>query len=133
MVLLDLMLPRISGLDVCRTMRTESTVPIMIVTAKDSETDRVAGLEIGADDYLVKPFSMRELISRVRAQLRRAAMNGVPAPVDVITRGPVTMDTARHEVLIRGHRVDVPPKEFYLLETLIRAGGRLKLSNRRVK
>ena len=125
LVLLDLMLPELGGLDVLRIMRGESTVPIVIVTAKDAEADKVAGLELGADDYVTKPFSMRELVSRVRAQLRRAGM-GVPAgPVEVLTGGPVEMDVERHEVRIRGEDVKLPPKEFELLETFLLRRGRL--------
>jgi two-component system response regulator RegX3 len=127
LVLLDLMLPRLSGLDVCRIVRAESTVPIMILTARDSEADKVAGLEIGADDYVTKPFSMRELVSRVRAQLRRAGMSasGTSSP-DVLSRGPVEMDVARHEVRVRGAAVDLTPKEFKLLETFLLGWGRLR-------
>ena len=104
LVILDLMLPELSGLDVCRTIRAESDVPIIMVTAKDSEADKVAGLELGADDYVTKPFSVRELVSRVRAHLRRARMRRRPTPADeVLTGGPVEMDVARHEVP-RGRR-----------------------------
>lgn len=126
LVLLDLMLPKMSGLDVCRALRGQSTVPIVILTAKDSETDKVTGLEVGADDYVTKPFSMRELISRVRAQLRRAGMDTSPVNSEVLVRGPVAMDTARHEVSIRGRNVVLPPKEFRLLEDLLQARGRLR-------
>ena len=105
-------------------MRGESTVPIVIVTAKDAEADKVAGLELGADDYVTKPFSMRELVSRVRAQLRRAGMAAQMGPVEVLTGGPVEMDVERHEVKIRGAQAILPPKEFELLETfLLRRGG----------
>jgi two-component system, OmpR family, response regulator RegX3 len=127
LVVLDLMLPEMSGLDVCRTIRSESDVPIIMVTAKDSEADKVTGLELGADDYVTKPFSMRELISRVRANLRRVR---VPVP-DVVTEdelldaGPVRMDVARHEVMVHGEHVAFPPKEFELLETFLRRKGRL--------
>jgi two-component system response regulator RegX3 len=119
------MLPELSGLDVCRLIRQESDVPIIMVTAKDSEADKVAGLELGADDYVTKPFSVRELISRVRAHLRRASIQrGEPAD-EVLTAGPVAIDVARHEVLVRGTSVSFPPKEFELLETLVRRRGRL--------
>src|SRR2546421_179789 len=124
-VLLDLMLPRLSGLDVCRIVRAESTVPIMILTAKDSEADKVAGLEMGADDYVTKPFSMRELFSRVRAHLRRVGMVAEPADVEVLTGGPVEMDIGRHEVRVRGEGVALTPKEFELLETFLLGRGRL--------
>jgi len=124
-VLLDLMLPELAGLDVLRIMRGESTVPIVIVTAKDAEADKVAGLELGADDYVTKPFSMRELVSRVRAQLRRAGMAAQMGPVEVLTGGPVEMDVERHEVNIRGAQAILPPKEFELLETFLLRRGRL--------
>lgn len=124
-VILDLMLPEISGLDVCRTIRDESDVPIIMVTAKDSEADKVTGLELGADDYVTKPFSVRELVSRVRAHLRRAKMRMPDITEDVVAGGPVVLDVARHEVLVRGEAVPFPPKEFELLETLLRRKGRL--------
>ncbi|MGZ5316851.1 MAG: response regulator [Actinomycetota bacterium] len=124
-VILDLMLPEISGLDVCRTIRDESDVPIIMVTAKDSEADKVTGLELGADDYVTKPFSVRELVSRVRAHLRRAKMRMPDVTEDVVAGGPVVLDVARHEVLVRGESVPFPPKEFELLETLLRRKGRL--------
>ncbi|HSL67463.1 MAG TPA: response regulator transcription factor, partial [Actinomycetota bacterium] len=106
LVILDLMLPRLSGLDVCRIIRRESDVPVIMLTAKDGEADKVAGLEIGADDYVTKPFSMRELVSRIRANLRRARVATEPKPADVLLGGPVEMDLARHEVRVRGQRVD---------------------------
>jgi two-component system response regulator RegX3 len=122
---LDLMLPRLSGLDVCRLLRAESAVPIIVLTAKDGEADKVAGLELGADDYVTKPFSMRELMSRVRAQLRRAGMADQGASEDTLQGGPVDLDVIRHEAKVRGERVDLPPKEFELLETFLRRKGRL--------
>jgi two-component system response regulator RegX3 len=125
LVILDLMLPEISGLDVCRQIRQISNVPIVMVTAKDSEADKVAGLEIGADDYVTKPFSIRELISRVRAHLRRAGMRSAESADDVLSGGPVELDVARHEVQVRGETVGFPPKEFELLETFLRRKGRL--------
>ena len=125
LLLLDLMLPRLSGLDVCRIVRSESTVPIIVLTAKDAEADKVAGLELGADDYVTKPFSMRELISRVRANLRRAGMTGEPPPVEVLTGGPVELDVARHEARVRGEPLPLTPKEFELLETFLLRRGRL--------
>jgi two-component system response regulator RegX3 len=125
LVILDLMLPELSGLDVCRTIRQESDVPIIMVTAKDSEADKVTGLELGADDYVTKPFSIRELISRVRAHLRRARMQA-PMPADeILAGGPIEMDVSRHEVAVHGQAVAFPPKEFELLETLLRRKGRL--------
>ena len=126
LVILDLMLPEMSGLDVCRAIRAGSAVPIIMVTAKDSEADKVTGLELGADDYVTKPFSVRELVSRVRANLRRAGpAPAAPVSEEVLTGGPVHLDVARHEVLVRGEPVALPPKEFELLETLLRRKGRL--------
>jgi two-component system response regulator RegX3 len=126
LVLLDLMLPRVSGLDVCRTVRAESTVPIVIVTAKDSEADVVTGLEIGADDYITKPFSTRELVSRVRANIRRAAIVAAPPASEILSGGPVELDTARHEVRVRGEAVSLTPKEFELLRTFLSGKNRLR-------
>jgi two-component system response regulator RegX3 len=126
LVILDLMLPEVSGLDVCRTIRSDSDVPIIMVTAKDSEADKVAGLELGADDYVTKPFSMRELVSRVRANLRRTRPHAVPAPADeVLEGGRVRMDVARHEVSVGDGTISLPPKEFELLEAFLRRKGRL--------
>jgi two-component system response regulator RegX3 len=125
LVILDLMLPELSGLDVCRMIRQESDVPIIMVTAKDAEADKVTGLELGADDYVTKPFSIRELISRVRAHLRRARML-TPAMADEhLAGGPVAMDVARHEVRVGEEPVAFPPKEFELLEAFLRRKGRL--------
>jgi two-component system response regulator RegX3 len=126
LVILDLMLPEVTGLDVCRAIRLESSVPVIMVTAKDSEADKVAGLELGADDYVTKPFSMRELVSRVRANLRRIRMNGPRGDQDqIVIGGPVELDVARHEARVRGRAVAFPPKEFDLLETFLRRKGRL--------
>jgi two-component system response regulator RegX3 len=125
LVILDLMLPEASGLDVCRAIRKESDVPIIMVTAKDSEADKVTGLELGADDYVTKPFSVRELMSRVRAHLRRAKMQVVDHADDVLEGGGIRMDVIRHEVLVRGDEVAFPPKEFELLEAFLRRKGRL--------
>jgi two-component system response regulator RegX3 len=125
LVILDLMLPEVSGLDVCRTIRSESDVPIIMVTAKDSEADKVTGLELGADDYVTKPFSVRELVSRVRALLRRAAIQSDKMAEEVLLGGSVQMDVVRHEVRVAGGEVAFPPKEFELLETLLRRKGRL--------
>jgi two-component system, OmpR family, response regulator RegX3 len=123
-VILDLMLPEVSGLDLCRTIRSESDVPIIMVTAKDSEADKVAGLELGADDYVTKPFSVRELLSRVRALLRRTRVHDSVSE-DVLIGGSVEMDVIRHEVLVEGDVASFPPKEFELLETFLRRKGRL--------
>ena len=125
LVILDLMLPEVSGLDLCRSIRAESDVPIIMVTAKDSEADKVTGLELGADDYVTKPFSVRELVSRVRALLRRTRMQADASPEDVVGGGPVQMDVVRHEVLVSGEAVAFPPKEFELLEVFLRRKGRL--------
>jgi two-component system, OmpR family, response regulator RegX3 len=125
LVILDLMLPRLSGLDVCRIVRGESSVPIVILTAKDGEADKVAGLELGADDYVTKPFSMRELVSRVRALLRRAGMAAQPEPVEVLRGGPVELDVGTHEARVGGEPTSLPPKEFELLEAFLRRKGRL--------
>jgi two-component system response regulator RegX3 len=124
LVILDLMLPEVSGLDLCRTIRSESDVPIIMVTAKDSEADKVAGLELGADDYVTKPFSVRELLSRVRALLRRTRVRESVSE-DVLTGGSVEMNVVRHEVLVVGEAASFPPKEFELLETFLRRKGRL--------
>jgi two-component system response regulator RegX3 len=125
LVLLDLMLPRLSGLDVLRTIRSESTVPVVILTAKDAEADKVAGLELGADDYVTKPFSMRELVSRVRAHLRRAEMARAPSRSGPLAGGPVMLDPETHEIVVRDHEVPLPPKEFELLQILLSRKGKL--------
>lgn len=125
LVLLDLMLPQISGLDLCRLIRAESIVPIVVVTAKDSEADKIVILEMGADDYITKPFSMQELLARTRAHLRRASMaEGVEQP-QVLRAGPVEMDTQAHKVSVRGDFVALPPKEFALLRLMMENPGRL--------
>jgi len=124
LVILDLMLPELSGLDVCRAIRAESSVPIIVLTARDAEADKVAGLELGADDYVTKPFSMRELISRVRAGLRRVRLTG-QAREETLRAGSVVMNVPRHEVTVRGEAVRLPPKEFELLEAFLRRRGRL--------
>jgi two-component system response regulator RegX3 len=125
-VILDVMLPGMSGLDVCRQLRRESDVPIIMLTAKEGEADKVAGLELGADDYITKPFSMRELTARVRAQLRRAAKSGaLSGSNEVLRGGAVELDVDAHEVRVAGEAVPVRPKEFDLLESLMRRRGRL--------
>ncbi len=125
LVILDLMLPEMSGLDVCRQIRQISNVPIIMVTAKDSEADKVSGLELGADDYVTKPFSVRELVSRVRAHLRRSEMRSDEPEEDVLSGGPISLDVAKHEVQVHGQTVGFPPKEFELLEVFLRRQGRL--------
>jgi two-component system response regulator RegX3 len=125
-VLLDLMMPGMPGTEVFRQLRLRGSVPVIMLTARDTEVDRVVGLELGADDYVTKPFSMRELVSRVRANLRRTRPHAVPSPADeVLEGGPVRMDVARHEVAVREDTVSLPPKEFELLETFLRRKGRL--------
>ncbi len=127
LVLLDVMLPKISGVDVCREIRTRSQVPIIMVTARNAEIDAVVGLEVGADDYVTKPFRLRELVARVRAALRRGRTDDVTfdEQVDVLEVGDVRLDAARHEVAVRGERVALPLKEFELLELLLANAGRV--------
>ena len=124
LVLLDLMLPGMSGTEVCRSIRQRSSVPIIMVTAKDSEVDKVVGLELGADDYVTKPFSSRELVARIRAVLRRASEPEELLP-GVLEAGPVRMDVERHVVTVSGDPVALPLKEFELLELLLRNSGRV--------
>lgn len=125
-ILLDLMLPEMSGLDVCRQVRSFTDVPIIMLTAKDAESDKVAGLELGADDYMTKPFSMRELVARIRSQLRRMSRTGMLAETSEILRGgPIEMDIDAHVVKVNGVEVELRPKEFELLESLIRRKDRL--------
>jgi two-component system response regulator RegX3 len=126
LVLLDLMLPGLPGTEVCRTIRQHSTVPIIMLTARDSETDKVVGLELGADDYVTKPYSARELIARIRAVLRRHG-NGQETTYDedVLTAGPIRMDVDRHIVTVDGESIALPLKEFDLLELLLRNAGRV--------
>jgi two-component system response regulator RegX3 len=128
LVLLDVMLPRISGIDVCREIRTRSRVPIIMVTAKSSEIDTVVGLEVGADDYVSKPYRLRELVARMRAALRRApgpAAGHSASGGAVLEVGDVCLDPERHEVFVRGERVNLPLKEFELLEVLLDNAGRV--------
>ena len=124
LVLLDLMLPGLSGTEVCRALRARSTVPVIMLTAKDSEVDKVVGLELGADDYVTKPYSTRELVARIRAVLRRHGDPDelVPATVEA---GPVRMDVDRHVVSVAGAQIAMPLKEFELLELLLRNAGRV--------
>ena len=128
LILLDVMLPKISGIDVCREIRSRSRVPIIMVTARNSEIDAVVGLEVGADDYVSKPFRLRELIARVRAQLRRLPTDVDPELIDrpdQLEVGDVRVDTARHEVWVRGSIAALPLKEFELLEFLLTNAGRV--------
>jgi two-component system response regulator RegX3 len=127
LILLDVMLPRISGVDVCRELRSRSRVPIIMVTARSNEIDAVVGLEVGADDYVSKPFRLRELIARVRAALRRSSEDE-PADIaaqEVLEIGDVRLDAGRHEVFVRGEPVALPLKEFELLELLLANAGRV--------
>jgi two-component system, OmpR family, response regulator RegX3 len=124
-VLLDLMLPGMSGTDVCKELRTRSAVPVIMVTARDSEIDKVVGLELGADDYVTKPYSARELIARVRAVLRRGGEPADDGTPGVLAAGPVRMDVERHVVSVNGTAVALPLKEFDLLEYLLRNVGRV--------
>jgi two-component system response regulator RegX3 len=124
LVLLDLMLPGLSGVDVCRALRQRSSVPVIMLTAKDSEIDKVVGLEIGADDYVTKPYSSRELLARVKAVLRRLAEPEDLLP-STLEAGPVRMDVERHTVSVRGDSASLPLKEFELLEMLLRNSGRV--------
>ena len=123
-VLLDLMLPGLSGTEVCRALRTRSSVPVIMLTARDSEIDKVVGLELGADDYVTKPFSSRELVARIRAVLRRGGEPEESAP-GALESGPVRMDVDRHVVTVSGETVPLPLKEFELLEMLLRNAGRV--------
>ena len=125
LVLLDLMLPGLSGTEVCRALRQRSNVPIIIVTARDSEVDKVVGLELGADDYVTKPFSSRELVARIRAVLRRGGEGSDDLLPSMLEAGPVRMDVERHTVLVDGAQVAMPLKEFDLLEFLLRNTGRV--------
>ena len=125
LVLLDLMIPEISGTEVCRQIRTKSRVQIIMLTAKDSEVDKVVGLEIGADDYVTKPYSSRELVARIRAVLRRNAGEGIENEPGVMTVNGVRMDIDRHQVSVNGIPVSLPLKEFELLEFLMRNAGRV--------
>ena len=128
LVLLDLMLPGISGTEVCRIIRGKSSVPIIMLTAKDGEVDKVVGLELGADDYVTKPFSSRELLARVRAVLRRHGESEELLPAS-IEAGSVRIDIERHVVSVRGENITMPLKEFDLLEFLVRNSGRVLTRN----
>jgi two-component system alkaline phosphatase synthesis response regulator PhoP len=122
LVVLDLMLPEMDGWDVCRALRKESDVPIIMLTARVEETDKLVGLELGADDYVTKPFSPRELVARVRSVLRR--VEGMPPQPERFSRGEVTIDLARHSVEVGGAPIDLTPTEFDLLATLMEDPGR---------
>ncbi|MGC4947496.1 response regulator transcription factor [Streptomyces sp. DT224] len=124
LIVLDVMLPLVDGLDVCRILRTESDVPILLLTARVTEEDMLLGLDLGADDYLTKPYSPRELTARVRALLRRSGRSGGDGPA-VLRVGAVELDTARFEVRVAGRPVELTAKEFAILETLAREPGRV--------
>jgi len=123
LLILDIMMPGPSGLDICRDVRSRSAVPIIVLTAKDAEVDKVVGLEVGADDYVVKPFSARELMARIRAVLRRARASAAPSPEESIEVGDVRLDSARHEVTQGGHPVELTRKEFEVLRLLMGNAG----------
>jgi two-component system response regulator RegX3 len=125
LILLDLMIPEVSGIEVCRAIRTTSAVPIIMLTAKDSEIDKVVGLELGADDYVTKPYSSRELVARIKAVLRRGSVEDQPKEAGVHVAGNIRMDIERHSVTVDGVAVSLPLKEFELLEFLIRNEGRV--------
>ena len=125
LVLLDIMLPEVSGTEVCRQIRAKSNVPIIMLTAKDTEVDKVVGLELGADDYIVKPYSKAELVARIKAVLRRGLNEHTSSDGGVITAGPVSIDVDRHAVSIGGENISLPLKEFELLEFLVRNSGRV--------
>lgn len=125
LILLDLMIPEVSGTEVCRQVRAKSKVPIIMLTAKDSEVDKVVGLEIGADDYVTKPYSSRELIARINAVLRRNSGDGVTLDPGVMMVQGIRMDIDRHQVSVNGIPVSLPLKEFELLEFLMRNAGRV--------
>ena len=130
LVLLDVMLPKVSGIDVCRELRSRSNVPIIMVTAKSSEIDTVVGLEVGADDYVTKPYRMRELVARMRAVLRRRQLDetepqGGSVVSETLSVGDVSLDPERHEVTVRGEPVQLPLKEFELLSLLLMNAGRV--------
>ncbi len=124
LVLLDVMLPGLSGTEVCRQLRQTSAVPVIMLTARDSEIDKVVGLELGADDYVTKPFSARELVARIKAVMRRRGEGEELLP-PTLEAGPVRMDVDRHTVVVHGSSVALPLKEFELLELLLRNAGRV--------
>jgi two-component system response regulator RegX3 len=125
LILLDLMIPEVSGTEVCRQIRAKSKVPIIMLTAKDSEVDKVVGLEIGADDYVTKPYSARELVARINAVLRRNHSEAGASDQGVLVTGSIRMDIDRHQVSVNGIPVSLPLKEFELLEFLMRNAGRV--------
>lgn len=129
LILLDLMLPGLPGTEVCRQIRSESKVPIIMLTARDTEIDKVVGLELGADDYVTKPYSSRELIARINAVLRRVGSAEPTGDVGVISVGPIRLDIDRHQLSVNNMQVSIPLKEFELLEFLMRNSGRVLTRN----
>jgi two-component system response regulator RegX3 len=125
LVLLDLMIPEISGVEVCKSIRTTSQVPIIMLTAKDSEIDKVVGLELGADDYVTKPYSSRELIARIKAVLRRGSNEDIAPENGILTAAGIRLDVGKHQVTVNGTMISLPLKEFELLEFLMRNSGRV--------
>lgn len=127
LILLDIMLPGMSGFEICRVLRQESTVPILMLTARGDEPDRVVGLDLGADDYITKPFSLREVLARVRAALRRSqtAARGVREREELLSAGEIAMDVARHEVTVGGQAMTLPPRQFDLLRAFLANPGRV--------
>jgi len=126
LILLDLMIPEVSGVEVCRSIRTQSQVPIIMLTAKDAEIDKVVGLELGADDYVTKPYSSRELIARIKAVLRRGIPDeSIDGDQDLLEVGPIRLNTGKHQVFVNSNPVALPLKEFELLEFLMRNSGRV--------
>ncbi len=125
LILLDLMIPEISGVEVCKTIRTTSQVPIIMLTAKDSEIDKVVGLELGADDYVTKPYSSRELIARIKAVLRRGSSEDVATEQGIHSVAGIRLDVGKHQVTVNGNLITLPLKEFELLEFLMRNSGRV--------
>lgn len=125
LILLDLMIPEVSGIEVCRSIRTTSAVPIIMLTAKDSEIDKVVGLELGADDYVTKPYSSRELVARIKAVLRRGITEDNHSEAGIHSAANIRMDIERHQVTVNGLLVPLPLKEFELLEFLMRNAGRV--------
>jgi two-component system, OmpR family, response regulator RegX3 len=125
LILLDLMIPEVSGVEVCKTIRTTSQVPIIMLTAKDSEIDKVVGLELGADDYVTKPYSSRELIARIKAVLRRGSSEDVTTEQGIHSVAGIRLDVGKHQVTVNGNLITLPLKEFELLEFLMRNSGRV--------
>lgn len=129
LVILDLMLPGLPGTEVCRQLRERSDVPVIMLTARDSEVDKVVGLELGADDYVTKPFSARELVARIRAVLRRRSDTAEVVVPGIVEAGPVRLDPDRHVVSVRGETITLPLREFELLEMLLRNASRVLTRN----